>query len=228
MEKIDSLLLGNPFGKPLLISPRGRFVYDGLLPGTWLAAYTPLDGAMLLTTDPPAGFIGVSPPDMNVSLSGSLCTFTFSNLSGIDLSVELRAERPVSGAVAADNILARIKMVARNHTRNLLPISLAFSWQDLQGKPPLGCKRETQGISFNSGDGSRLSTTCVYPHTHFSICTGWDPSGSGEEIWDDFFAYGELSDQQYSAAASAICAHSLVAPSDEFTLTVTLEMAPAD
>jgi hypothetical protein len=214
MDESGLLLPGSISGRTVSVLSSGRFAAPDLLPGAWLAAYTPLDGAMLLTSQPPAGFIGVQPGDMRVHSHESLCTFTFPNLSGMDLRVELRA--------------GLINMFARNHTRNPLPISLAFSWQDLSGRPPRGCQPAANGLTLLFGGGSRIHAACAHPRTRFSFCLGWDPAGSGEEVWDDYFASGELSNQHYLAAASAVCAHSLVSPDQEFSLSITFENGFAD
>jgi hypothetical protein len=111
--------------------------------------------------------------------------------------------------------LVRLVIKARNHTHNVLPISLAFSWQDLLEKSPGPCLPSPQGLSIALGDGTRLRTTCSQTHTHFSFYTGWNPKGDGEEIWDDFFAYGELGCQHDVSFASILCLQSLVAPQAE-------------
>ena len=222
MEQSFSSTLANVFGKPVSLLSSGRFDYGGLLPGAWLAAYNPLDGAFLLTTDPPEGFIGAVPGGVTPSLEQAHITFNFTNLSGIDLMVELRPSFPSPKLEGVETPL-HIFMASRNHTNNPLPISLAFSWQDLSGKPPLGCTPEPQGLAVLFGGGSRIRAVCSYPHTRFSYCTGWNPAGNGEEVWDDYFAYGELSGQQYTGAASAVCAHALVAPEHEFILNIKLE-----
>ena len=216
-----SSILSQAFGQPVALLNSGRFQHNGLLlPGAWLAAYTPLDGAMLLTTDPPQGFLGVAPAVLTSSLDHGHITFNFTNLSGMDLKVELRAA-PSPAAQAPVHIFA----TSRNHTGNPLPISLAFSWQDLAGKAPLACRPEAQGMTIRLGDGSRIQAACSYPRTRFSCCAGWDPAGTGEEVWDDYFAYGELSGQQSASTASAVCAHALVAPDDNFALSIKLEIS---
>ena len=225
MDKNASFLLGNFSGQPVSVLPGGRFTCGAPLLGTWLAAYTPLAGAMLLTADPPAGFIGLKHADMAASLQGSSCTLTYSNLPGTALSVELQ---PISTPKKPNLTRVQINMLASNNTRNPMPISLAFSWQDLRGLPPRGSQCGPQSIAIQLGGGGQITATCARPRTHFTCCTGWDPSGSGEEMWDDFFAYGELSGQQHAASASAICAHNLVGPNQDFNFTITLQSTPAD
>ena len=216
MDNNGALTLGMVGNNPLSLLSSGRFECGGLLPGAWLAAYTPLDGALLLTTQPPDGFIGVQEGDLSSTLYAAQYQFTFPNLAGMDLLVDVQsspARRPIGAGIQLPPVHIMVK--ARNHTHNELPIALAISWQDLQKKSPRPCQRVPQGLIVALGDGTRLSTTCAWPRTRFSFCTGWNPGGSGEEIWDDFFAYGEFSSQHNDSFASALCAHSLVSPQQD-------------
>ena len=211
--------------QPLSFLSSGRFDLDGLLlPGAWLAVYTPLDGAVLLTTQPPQGFIGLAQSDLSSTLEPACCRLVCANLAGIDLQVDLvsswNALQPARQGILLPPLTITLK--AHNRTRNPLPISAAFSWQDLRKEQPQPCLLIPQGLTTSLGDGTRLSLNCAQARTHFSYCLGWNPGGSLEEIWDDFFASGELGSQQYdslvrplaqrSGFASALCAHCLSAP----------------
>jgi hypothetical protein len=229
MSDDKALTLGLFQHNPINLLTNGRFFCASLLDGAWLALYTPLDGAMLLTSAPPSGFIGVAVENLRSRLDSGLCQFRFPNLSGLELVCNIRSNGPDPDNNPAELILppVQIRVNARNNTHNPLPVAIAFSWQDLQLKTPHAGKPLPTGMEMFFEDGVRLGLVCDHPRPHFTFCSGWDPAGSGEEIWDDFFAYGELSNQAYASFAGAVCALCLVEPLQNLACTFTLQHDPA-
>ena len=173
--------------------------------------------------------MGLSDQDLVVPMSSADNRIIFPNLAGIELVLEVKTSfTPCSPPYAGIELPHTIfEIGTRNRTRNPLPVALAFSWQDLEKQNSPTCQIFAHGITlafsshaqpvintdFLSDEGTpedslqspvQLTAQCDQNKAHYSFCAGWNPDGSGEEVWDDFFASGELGDQIYHSYAGAI------------------------
>ncbi|MCE1255389.1 MAG: hypothetical protein LWX83_17810 [Anaerolineae bacterium] len=211
---IDSKLHLAEFSRQSLwLTPEARFqINKDIADGAWLAVYTPLDGAMLLTSLPPAGFLGAPHDDLQIQINGSSARVTLGNLAGLDLEYFTQPGQTAS----AFSIIVK----ARNRTANPLPLALACSWQDDDNETIPQFIKDNQSASLLFGSGVKIKAVCSHPRPHYTYCCGWNPQDGGEEVWDDFFASGELGNQTYTSHAATLACHCINNPSQEIELSL--------
>jgi hypothetical protein len=215
-EKI--LTLGTIQNQPVHLLSSGRFAAAGdhPLPGTWLAAYTPLDGAFLITTDPPVGFLGISEAEMLVHTGQASAHITLPNLAALECSLSINPINQSRGLPAA------IKIQATNRTANPLPVSFAFSWQDLNHQTPRPAPQDQHGLKLLFSDNLSIGVEADQPKVRDTWCCGWDPAGNGAEIWDDYFISGELGNQTYASFGGVLACYYLLPARQSISLNFSI------
>jgi len=208
------------------------FAQEGL-PGAWLAVHTPLDGARVLKTVARPAFTPVQPDAIEYDGCFPRATVSYRGLAGARLHLDAfssfdlvdASEKYRNSALP----LALFVFEVENLHDDLLPVTLVLSWQNLNGvggyagtlinqpdstPPVFRDDAFAPGLWFDhtrptsvdprvAGDYSVRVWSDV-PDASVTYCAGWDPRGSGHDVWDAFAQSGRLSDGDGPSTAGAL------------------------
>ena len=230
---LPRILEGFP-GSVLENSIRRQSIYSAEgVPGVWLAAYTPLDGAKVLKIHSRSAFVCLNEDEIDFKGRFPLAHVKYPKFKSI--SLELDAFSSFAVPDFSDDYhdsglpLALFVFYVRNKTTEVLPISLAMSWQNLNGmggyaghpinqfdpKPPVfRDKLFGPGLWFVNNPKEQVDLRVVGNYSLrvwtdqseaiTSYYAGWDPNDNGHDLWDIFSRGGEFDNRNRKGTAGAL------------------------
>ena len=203
------------------------------IPGAWLGTYTPAIGARVLKTVGRPSFTPISPKSIHFEGQFPYAVIRYDDLGPIELQLETFSPFDLpdtsDGYSNSSLPLALFHLTARNSSEDELPVTLAFSWQNLSGlggyalspinepDPTPPTFREdsfADGLWFDHAPDSdsdarvlgdfSLRALTDDSEARISYCVGWDPEGNGQDVWDSLAQTGALSNQSLSGTAGAL------------------------
>ncbi len=206
-----------------ILSPEG-------LPGAWLAIFTPAHGATVLKTVARPAMSTIAQDD--ISFHGVFPRATV-QYGGLDpLRVTLEAFSPLElgdsspGYQNASLPLALFHFELHNTRPDPVPVTLAFSWQNLSGiggypwspiNSPDAAIPEFRdeampGLWFGHVEGAQYDRRVLGDFSlrgwtdaadaRISHCAGWNPAGDGHDVWDSLAQSGHLSNETLGSTAA--------------------------
>ena len=243
-EGFAGSVLENAIRRQALFSAEG-------LPGAWLALYTPLDGAHVLKTTARPAFKTVAPSVIEYEGRFPRAHVVYKHLTGIHLSLDALGSFDM--ADASDQYqhsalpLALFILHVENTRADQLPVTLVFSWQNLNGVggyagTPINAPDPTApvfrpadfgpGLWFGHAEASAtdprvlgdysLRAWADDPTTAYTYFAGWDPWHNGQDIWDVLTAHGALNNTQASGTAGALAMRLALQPGASRTAVFAL------
>ena len=243
-EGFEGSVLENAVRRQALFSAEG-------VPGAWLALYTPLDGARVLKTTARPGFKTVDPSAIEYEGRFPKAHVVYKHLTGIHLTLDALGSFDV--ADAADQYqhsalpLALFILQVENTHAHQLPVTLVFSWQNLNGvggyagtpinepdptAPVFRAADFGPGLWFGHAELSdtdprvlgdySLRAWADDPAVAYTYFAGWDPSHNGHDIWDVLTAHGTLNNTQAFGTAGAMAMRLTLQPGATSTAVFAL------
>jgi uncharacterized protein (DUF608 family) len=203
------------------------------LPGAWLAVHTPALGARVLKVVSRSAITPLDPNAIHFHGRFPRAVVTYDGLETIALELEAFSAFDLpddsEGYQNSSLPLGLFHFTVRNQTNQPTPVSLVFSWQNLNGlggyagmpinrpdpTPPVFREDPfAPGLVFGHtpdkpvdprvvGDFS-LRVTSDIDGAQVSNFLGWDQAGDGSDVWDHFAREGRLSNQSGSGTAGAL------------------------
>ena len=210
------------------------------VPGGWMAVHTPGEGATLLKTHGRLAFRPIAQERIGYEGRFPRARVTYAGFADLGLSLDAFCsfdptdERNDHFNSALPLGLFVFTLVNRSNVRT--PVSLAFSWQNLNGiggypltminepdpTPPVFRPEPGAGLWFGHDGGSAADPRVLGDHSlrvaspdapaEVSFHAGWNPAGEGREVWRRFTAEGRFGDVQEGSTAGALAARVVLDP----------------
>jgi non-lysosomal glucosylceramidase len=243
-QGFDGSLLENRIRRQALVSMEG-------LPGAWLAYHTPLDDAKVLKTSGRPCFQTFDPNNIIFKGSFPIAQIHYEQISGLQLTLDA-----FSSFDLCDNSnnyrdsslpLALFVFEVTNIYGKTLPITLAFSWQNLNGiggyagtpinqpdptPPTFRTDPNFPGLWFGHVDLTSTDPRVLGDYSlrcwtssnksEISYCTGWNPSSSGQDVWEALERTGNLSNRKLQNSAGALGVRISLEPNERSTIVFAL------
>jgi len=226
LEGFQGSILENSIRRQSIYSAEG-------VPGAWLAAYTPLDGAKVLKTHSRPAFICLNENEIDFEGRFPVAHVNYPKFKGISLELDAFSSFAVpdfsedyhNSALPLALFVFRI----RNNTTEVLPISLMMSWQNLNGiggyagypinqfasiPPVFRNKSFGSGLWFAHDSKEQIDLRVVGNYSLrvwtdqsdaiVSYYAGWAPTDNGHDLWDLFSRAGELDNRHCKGTAGAL------------------------
>ena len=243
-EGADGSILENAYRRKILNAAEG-------VPGAWLAFHTPLDGARVLKTISRPVFATLKPEDIEYEGRFPRAQVRYPNLRGISLKLQALSSFDVDdrspGYQHSSMPLGIFIFDIENTHTEKLPVSLAFSWQNLNGiggypatpinepdpTPPQYRKDPSgPGLWFGHdphssadrrvlGDYS-LRAWSPDPQAIYSYHAGWDPSRDGYDVWELFKRDGMLANLDGDSVGGALGVQLQLSPGEKSRVVFAL------
>jgi len=221
------------------------------LPGAWLGVHSPAWGARLLKTVGRPSFNPISPRSIHFEGRFPYAVVRYDGLDPIELQLEAFSSFDLpdtsEGYANSSLPLALFHLSVRNTSADEIPVTLAFSWQNLNGlggyagspinepdptSPTFRSDDFAGGLWFDHaadsdsdarvlGDFSLRAWTDD-PDAVVSYCVGWDPEGDGRDVWDSLANNGTLSNEALSSTAGALAVALSLKPGEEKSVVYAL------
>jgi uncharacterized protein (DUF608 family) len=225
-EGFEGSVAENIFRRQSIFSAEG-------VPGAWLGIHTPDFGGRVLKTVGRKSFVPIDPDSIHFEGRFPYARVHYDGLDPIELQLETFSPFDLpdasEGYANSSLPLALFHITAKNPTESKLPVTLAFSWQNLNGlggyagtplndpDPTSPAFREddfASGLWFDHADQSAsdlrvlgdfsLRSWTDDPNEILSYCLGWDPDGDGRDVWEEFARDGAFSNQTLPSTAGAL------------------------
>ncbi|MDR3470410.1 MAG: GH116 family glycosyl-hydrolase [Devosia sp.] len=221
------------------------------LPGGWMAVWTPRDGATLLKTAGRLAFTPIAQDRISYLGRYPLAEVDYRGFADLDLHLDAYSSfDPVDEREDYFNSslpLGLFTFTVTNRGTEALPVSLAFSWQNLSGiggypltminepdrtPPVFRADGDIRGLWFDHDPTSTADPRVLGNH---SLCVasadlpaeityhaGWNPAGEGHDVWDGFAATGKLGNISGPSTAGAVSASLVLAPGQRARVTFSV------
>ncbi len=224
--------------------------YEGL-PGAWMAVYTEMDGARVLKTHGRPAFTCMPQAEIEYTGRFPIAAVQYKGLAAVRLGLKAfssfmlgdRSEDYHDSALP----LALFAFDVENITGEEQSVSLAFSWQNLNGvggyawvpinepdpTSPIYREDETgRGLWFGHDPQTEADPRVVGDYSlmawssHASAQTswlaGWEASGHGEDVWAEFAQSGQLPDRALPYTAGALAVRLALKPGEQAEVVFAL------
>lgn len=220
------------------------------LPGAWLAVYTPQVGALLLKTVGRPAFSAIDASSIEFEGRFPVATYRYRGMGDLDLSTEAFSSfEPTdeSDEYRHSSLpLALFTLAARNTGSSPMPVTLAFSWQNLNGiggyagtpinrpdptSPTYRVDETGSGLWFGHDPAADVDPRTLGDYSLRMRCdrsaaiswhAGWELERDGLDVWGQFADGGALANAKGHGRGGALAATVELEPGSSATVVFSL------